>query len=63
MIWRDAADLPFTRAERGQSSLMMLAVIGAVLVGALVLFAFGNASGSKGGISVGRIWPRSAPPR
>jgi hypothetical protein len=48
MIWRDAADLPFTRAERGQSSLMMLAVIGAVLVGALVLFAFGNASGSKG---------------
>jgi Transglycosylase SLT domain/D-alanyl-D-alanine carboxypeptidase/Putative Flp pilus-assembly TadE/G-like len=34
--------------ERGQASLLMLAVVGAVLAGALVLFAFGNALGAKG---------------
>src|SRR5919108_3369423 len=34
--------------ERGQASLLMLAVVGALLVGALVLFAFGNALGAKG---------------
>ncbi|HEX6653415.1 MAG TPA: transglycosylase SLT domain-containing protein [Thermoleophilaceae bacterium] len=34
--------------ERGQASLMMLAVVGAVLVGALVLFGLGNALGAKG---------------
>ena len=32
----------------GQASLMMLAVIGAVLVGVVMLFAFGNALGAKG---------------
>ena len=47
MIWRDAAELPFAREERGQSSLMMLAVVAAVLAGAVVLFAFGNALGVK----------------
>jgi Transglycosylase SLT domain/D-alanyl-D-alanine carboxypeptidase/Putative Flp pilus-assembly TadE/G-like len=36
------------REERGQTSLMMLALVGALLVGALVLFAFGNALGAKG---------------
>jgi hypothetical protein len=35
-------------AEAGQASLMMLAVVAAVLVGAVVLFAFGNALGAKG---------------
>jgi hypothetical protein len=34
--------------ERGQASLLMLGVVGAVLAGALVLFAFGNALGAKG---------------
>jgi Transglycosylase SLT domain/D-alanyl-D-alanine carboxypeptidase len=33
---------------RGQASLMMLAVIAAVLAGAVLLFAFGNALGAKG---------------
>jgi hypothetical protein len=33
---------------RGQASLMMLSVAAAVLVGAAVLFAFGNALGAKG---------------
>jgi hypothetical protein len=35
---------------------MMLAVVGAVLAGAVVLFAFGTALGAKGGISG---WPIS----
>ena len=48
MIWREAVELPFAREERGQASLMMLAVVAAVLVGAVVLFAFGNALGVKG---------------
>jgi len=34
--------------ERGQASLMMLAVVGSLLAGTLVLFAFGNALGAKG---------------
>jgi Transglycosylase SLT domain/D-alanyl-D-alanine carboxypeptidase len=34
--------------ERGQASLLMLAVVAAVLAGAGVLFAFGNALGAKG---------------
>jgi hypothetical protein len=34
--------------ERGQASLLMLGVVGAVLVGAALLFAFGNALGVKG---------------
>ncbi len=33
--------------ERGQASLMMLAVVAAMLAGAVVLFAFGNALGAK----------------
>ena len=36
------------RSARGQASLMMLAVVGSLLLGALVLFAFGNALGAKG---------------
>jgi hypothetical protein len=38
----------FAREERGQASLMMLAVVAGLLAGALVLFAFGNALGAKG---------------
>jgi hypothetical protein len=34
--------------SRGQASLMMLAVAGVVLAGAVLLFAFGNALGAKG---------------
>jgi hypothetical protein len=34
--------------DRGQASLMLLAVIGVVLAGSVVLFAFGNALGAKG---------------
>src|SRR5215216_5307828 len=34
--------------ERGQASLLMLVVVGAVLAGAVVLLAFGNALGAKG---------------
>ena len=34
------------RSEAGQASLMMIAVIGALLAGVLVLFAFGNAVSS-----------------
>ena len=33
MIWRHAAEPPRARLERGQASLMMLAVVGAVLAG------------------------------
>jgi hypothetical protein len=47
MICREAVELPFGREERGQASLLMLAVVAAVLVGAVVLFAFGNALGAK----------------
>ena len=35
-------------SARGQASLMMLAVVGVLLTGALVLFAFGNALGARG---------------
>jgi hypothetical protein len=35
-------------SAHGQASLMMLGVVGALLVGTLVLFAFGNALGAKG---------------
>jgi hypothetical protein len=35
------------RSARGQASLMMLALVGALLAGTLVLFAFGNALGAK----------------
>jgi hypothetical protein len=38
MIWRHAADPRPAPDERGQASLMMLAVVAAVLVGAAVLF-------------------------
>jgi hypothetical protein len=48
MMWHDAAELRFAREERGQASLMVLAVVAAVLAGAVVLFAFGNALGAKG---------------
>jgi hypothetical protein len=48
MIWREPVELPFGREERGQASSMMLAVVAAVLVGAVVLFAFGTALGAKG---------------
>jgi hypothetical protein len=34
--------------QSGQASLMMLAVVGVLLAGAVVLFAFGNALGAKG---------------
>src|SRR5918995_6741990 len=34
-------------SARGQASLMMLTVVGLVLTGALVLFAFGNALGAR----------------
>jgi hypothetical protein len=43
-----AAARGFAREERGQASLMMLVVVGAVLVGAVVLFALGSALGAKG---------------
>ena len=39
---------PACPSARGQGSLMMLAAIGALLLGTLVLFAFGNALGAKG---------------
>src|SRR5919106_3096099 len=48
MIRRNAVELPLARDERGQASLMMLAVVAAVLAGTVVLFAFGNALGAKG---------------
>jgi len=48
MIWRPAADPRRAPDERGQASLMMLAVVAAVLVGAAVLFVFGNALGARG---------------
>ena len=38
----------FAREERAQASLLMLAVVAAVLVGAVVLFGLGNALGAKG---------------
>jgi D-alanyl-D-alanine carboxypeptidase/Putative Flp pilus-assembly TadE/G-like len=48
MIWRDAVELQSAREERGQATLMMLAIVAAVLAGAVLLFAFGNALGAKG---------------
>jgi hypothetical protein len=36
------------RGERGQASLLLLAVVAALLVGLLVLFAFGQALGAIG---------------
>jgi transglycosylase-like protein with SLT domain/D-alanyl-D-alanine carboxypeptidase-like protein len=48
MLSLHAAARGFARQERGQASPMMLAVAGGVLVGAVVLFAFGNALGAKG---------------
>ena len=45
---RACRTFPDPERERGQASLMMLSVAGAVLVGAAVLFAFGNALGAKG---------------
>ncbi len=36
------------RGQRGQASLTMLAAVGALLAGAVLLFAFGNALGAKG---------------
>lgn len=47
--------------ELGQASLMLLAVVGAVLVGAVVLFAFGNALGRARPPSSRRR--RARPPR
>jgi transglycosylase-like protein with SLT domain/D-alanyl-D-alanine carboxypeptidase-like protein len=44
----EAVEVPFGREERGQASLMMLAVVAAVLVGTVVLVAFGNALGGRG---------------
>src|SRR5215204_4428552 len=34
--------------QEGQASLMMLALVGALLAGTLILFAFGNALGARG---------------
>jgi hypothetical protein len=48
MVSLHAAARVVTREERGQASLMMLAVVAAVLAGAGLLFAFGNALGAKG---------------
>jgi hypothetical protein len=48
MMWHDAAQRLFAHEERGQASLMVLAVVAAVFAGAVVLFAFGNALGAKG---------------
>ena len=48
MLSLHAAARVFAREERGQSSLMMLAVVAMVLVGAAVLFGLGNALGAKG---------------
>jgi hypothetical protein len=48
MTCHDDARRLFAREERGQASLMVLAVVAAVLVGATMLFAFGNALGAKG---------------
>jgi Transglycosylase SLT domain/D-alanyl-D-alanine carboxypeptidase len=45
---RDGRRTITTRVEAGQASLMVLAVVAAVLVGAVVLVAFGNALGAKG---------------
>lgn len=39
---------PALGSPSGQASLMMLAVVGLVLAGAVLLFAFGNALGAKG---------------
>ena len=62
MFSLNAAARVFAREERGQASLMMLAVVGAVLAGAVILFAFGNALGAKGGTS-GRLTSQRSVPR
>ena len=36
------------RGERGQASIMLVAVVGLLVAGAMVLFAFGNALGARG---------------
>jgi Transglycosylase SLT domain/D-alanyl-D-alanine carboxypeptidase/Putative Flp pilus-assembly TadE/G-like len=44
-----ALDLsPRLRSQRGQAALLMLGVLGALLIGALVLFGFGQALGARG---------------
>jgi len=48
MLRRRSIHAQSGRCERGQASLLMLAVAGALLVGAVVLFAFGSALGAKG---------------
>ena len=48
MLSLDAVARVLAREERGQASLMMLAVVAAVLVGAVVLFGLGIALGAKG---------------
>ena len=46
--------------ERGQALLLMLGVVGALLAGVVLLFAFGNALGAKGRYSARPTWRRSA---
>jgi D-alanyl-D-alanine carboxypeptidase-like protein/putative Flp pilus-assembly TadE/G-like protein len=48
MVLLHGAARVFAREERGQASLMMLALVAGLLFGALVLFGFGNALGAKG---------------
>ena len=47
MLRRRSTRAQSGRCERGQASLLMLAVVGGLLAGAVVLFAFGNALGAK----------------
>ena len=44
--------------ERGQASLLVLGVMFLLLVGAVVLFAFGSALGRGASVSAGRFWRR-----
>ena len=46
MASRGHPDIGLAR-ERGQASLLMLGVVAALLAGALILFAFGQALGAK----------------
>ena len=48
MVSLHGAARVFAREERGQVSLMMLALVAGLLAGALVLFGFGNALGARG---------------
>jgi hypothetical protein len=48
MLRRRSNRGPSRHFERGQASLWMLGVVGALVAGAVVLFAFGNALGAKG---------------